>query len=501
MPSGIDGKFGGAIVEAQKVLLPIFGSAMFCAWGFAWALNRAVLPAGAAGADSAYLSSTIAYVIAALVLLRRFVNGGATLTRRGVFIFTALASAATLAEILVPHLLHDDWGYFVAMVCIGLINGVCLLCLTLVWGTRFVISGRKASITIVLSFLLAFIINIVFELLPYPSSAILVVIFPIASTFMWHIDAVNRQRQANNACSVEDDKGGNSGEIFIGDVSPALLPWRTISVLSIVGFLASFFSSSASFATLQASPQAISFLTAIVLCLIYVALLAQRGPWPGIKSAYLLLIPVATLALLLIVLLGGELFVLSCGVLAGSAYLLQVVIWIQLAQTSVKEGLSPFIAFGVGGLLVTVLQIAGNLAGRALQLMGQWVASDEFMGVFALIAVLILSTSTGFLIYGGDTEEAQLEVGDEDSLAEGVAEDQDFEGAIERFACRHGLSKREQEVFAYFVRGRNIPYIAERLYVTSGTVKSHSTHIFQKAQVTSRQQLLDLFESERDSVS
>lgn len=492
MTSETSGKLHGALFEAQKVLLPIIGSAMFCTWAFAWALNRSVLPAEFGSAGDAYLSSTIAYVVTALVLLYRFVKGSATLTRRGVFAFTALASAATLAETLVPHVLQGGWGYFAAMACIGFVNGVCLLYLTIVWGTRFVISGRRASLTIVVSFLLAFVINIIFELAPYPSGAILVVVFPAASTLLWYIDAVSRQELTNDVWPEGGSEGGRAGEMLAGDISPTLLPWRTISVLSIVGFLASFFSSFITPAGMRENPQTVSFLAAILLCLVYAATLAKKGSYSSIRGAYLLLIPVATLALLLIVMRGGEVFVLSCGIMMGSAYLLQVVIWVLLAQACVREGLSPLVAFGVGGLLVTALQIAGNLAGRSVQLIYEQFSVNSSLSMFALVAILVLTTSAAFLFYSDEVRGVPSDPVEEYDLAE----DQDFRAAVERFAARHGLSEREQEVFGYFVRGRNIPYTAERLYVTSGTVKSHSSHIFQKAGVTSRQQLLDLFEAE-----
>ena len=51
-------------------------------------------------------------------------------------------------------------------------------------------------------------------------------------------------------------------------------------------------------------------------------------------------------------------------------------------------------------------------------------------------------------------------------------------------------------MFGYLARGRSLPYIADALFVTTGTVKTHTVHIYRKLQVNSKQELMDLFEAE-----
>ena len=46
-------------------------------------------------------------------------------------------------------------------------------------------------------------------------------------------------------------------------------------------------------------------------------------------------------------------------------------------------------------------------------------------------------------------------------------------------------------MLGYLARGRTLPYIADALFVTTGTVKTHTTHIYRKLAVNSRQELLD----------
>ena len=58
-----------------------------------------------------------------------------------------------------------------------------------------------------------------------------------------------------------------------------------------------------------------------------------------------------------------------------------------------------------------------------------------------------------------------------------------------------GLTSRETEILALLVRGRTLPYIANELFVTTGTVKTHVRHIYEKALVNNRQELLDKVEA------
>ena len=63
------------------------------------------------------------------------------------------------------------------------------------------------------------------------------------------------------------------------------------------------------------------------------------------------------------------------------------------------------------------------------------------------------------------------------------------------FARAVGLTAREAEILALLVRGRTLPYIANELFVTTGTVKTHVRHIYEKALVNNRQELLDKVEA------
>lgn len=59
----------------------------------------------------------------------------------------------------------------------------------------------------------------------------------------------------------------------------------------------------------------------------------------------------------------------------------------------------------------------------------------------------------------------------------------------------YGLSSREAEIMQMIVRGRSVPYVADRLYIARSTAKTHITSMYKKMGVTSRQEMIDLVES------
>lgn len=58
-------------------------------------------------------------------------------------------------------------------------------------------------------------------------------------------------------------------------------------------------------------------------------------------------------------------------------------------------------------------------------------------------------------------------------------------------AKERGLSPREQEVLVFLAQGFSVPYIADKLYISNGTVKTHVARIYRKLGVSKRDELMD----------
>lgn len=58
-----------------------------------------------------------------------------------------------------------------------------------------------------------------------------------------------------------------------------------------------------------------------------------------------------------------------------------------------------------------------------------------------------------------------------------------------------GLTPKESEVLKLLVRGRNAEFISNTLFISLATARTHIYHIYAKLEVSSHQQLLDVFEA------
>lgn len=70
-----------------------------------------------------------------------------------------------------------------------------------------------------------------------------------------------------------------------------------------------------------------------------------------------------------------------------------------------------------------------------------------------------------------------------------------FQEKCQVVAREFGLTEREAEVMVLLAKGRTRARIQEELYLSSGTVATHARHIYQKVDVHSKQELLDVIES------
>jgi DNA-binding CsgD family transcriptional regulator len=68
---------------------------------------------------------------------------------------------------------------------------------------------------------------------------------------------------------------------------------------------------------------------------------------------------------------------------------------------------------------------------------------------------------------------------------------EDIYGSI---AERYGLTQREREILTFLAQGRNRPYIQQKLHLADGTVKTHTSHIYAKLDIHTKQELIDLIE-------
>lgn len=313
------------------------------------------------------------------------------------------------------------------------------------------------------------------------------------------------------------------GELSAGLWEARVLPWRAVGVLVAAAFVGNLVASvvmGRGYASVDSL-----FFGGVVVCaciatMSLVPLTAGRNAL-SVEGVYRITLTFTAVGLVAIMVFGTAGIPVGGALVQGSAFFLQVLVFLVITQSTQEEGLSPLLSFSVGQALIAGVVFAGNVLGKQVfALFG----SDAFVldvvcgcGLLALFFMLVSRASAGGGIEGaGTVAEEEGESGEGREMEkEGKLRASPLRGGrgpssspspsrpcpepeqveFAPFAARYALTPRETEVLGYLVRGRTLPYIADALFVTTGTVKTHTVHIYRKLQVNSRQELLDLFEA------
>lgn len=149
----------------------------------------------------------------------------------------------------------------------------------------------------------------------------------------------------------------------------------------------------------------------------------------------------------------------------------------------------------VFGVLIGAM--VGNLAGLVLyQAFGASSFPELMPGPFVSLLLFFVLTSSLYLMNASNLKTHWgMTAIDDTQESVGLTLDQ----SCEELASRTGLTEREKEVVMHIVRGRDRQAIAEKLFISEGTVKVHMRNIYQKLDIHSKQELIKLVEDIEDS--
>ena len=530
----------------------VFGSACLWAWGFLAYLSPVLIPAerpvGGVGIEVGFFVSQGAVVVAAvaivLALRKRSVAVG-----RGVLL--VCASLLALASALLPLTVAIDAPW--PLVGCGAICGVAGTLLGCAWGARYSLESRDVSAVVMVSFLVAygiyFAILLLYVATPFVVAAQVVVVFlPLASWGLWFWDASARSGLApevfpSSALSTDiagspGSSGKAPGEVTAGSRELHALPWRSLGVIAVAALVGNVMASVIMGTSYEGADSLYPGGIALCACIATMALVpltAERTAF-SVAQLYRITVTFSVVGLVAILVLGAAAVPVGGALVQGCTLFFQPLVYVVVTRSIRLQGLSPLVAFGVGQALISAVVLAGNLAGKLLfQVAGETpllLSAVCGAGVLALFFMVVAraaqvgeegneekdggteemeaetrgadrvkaaaagrgssGVAAGERLFedGGTTEAATLPNGD---CAAGVGAQGEDSAAV--FARAVGLTARETEILSLLVRGRTLPYIANELFVTTGTVKTHVRHIYEKALVNNRQELLDKVEA------
>lgn len=351
----------------------------------------------------------------------------------------------------------------------------------LAWGAVYCKEGSTtATLYVAGGFACSFIPSALFMLMAPFASAIAPAVLPLASSLLlMAVPAPNRTYECRHTGAPSPASTTISGVVkrSLGISMPV------VCALALIMLGLGYMQHQISFAELPPSLggaplQLIRGVAALILCL--VMLLAPRRAPLAYRIGLLAIIAGFSLMPFLY---GTRHFWIAGAVMTAGYVTFDVLIWILIAQVGYTGLSDPLRATCVIRIFVSSFFCAlGGLLGIALSDVSKDApfpyADAVLMGYLMTIAVvLVLSSPAVWELFDARPAPSSAP---------------NSETAIRLLAQSWGLTDREREVFALLAVGRTQPWVAENLGISESTVNSHVRHIYGKAGVNSRQDLLDL---------
>ncbi|HIY84187.1 helix-turn-helix transcriptional regulator [Rubneribacter sp.] len=176
-----------------------------------------------------------------------------------------------------------------------------------------------------------------------------------------------------------------------------------------------------------------------------------------------------------------------------------VLIWVLLADISFNFRFSSITVFGIGWGMITLGVLLGSMAGQAICLLAPF--APQTLSLVALLATLAILVSYMFVFRESDlialTKPDDAQGDAQNDAQEGEPRKRRFHDRCQDVAVEYRLSPKETEIMILFAKGRSSARIQEELYLSRGTVTTHLRHIYQKMDVHSKQEFLDVIEGRR----
>jgi len=245
------------------------------------------------------------------------------------------------------------------------------------------------------------------------------------------------------------------------------------------------------------------FISASVIALFLVVLLLALIDEAELGGFFRFMLPVLVVIMITLTMVEGELPPLFFSFLA--FVLFSAIIWISYCELSHRYRISPILVLGFG---LGVLIIGQLLAEMLISLGGAMLPAAAFpYTIYAAATVLMLAgffslpseadiRNMSIVSYEDGSEDKPLEPVDRYSEAMNEKLNRGrFVERCERAANTFLLTNRETDLLYLLAKGRNASHIAKQLFISEGTVHTHTWHIYRKLDVHTQQELIDLVDS------
>ena len=279
-----------------------------------------------------------------------------------------------------------------------------------------------------------------------------------------------------------------SAPVFKGALSAL---WRPVLGTAILSFMSGLMLQlSLSEAIPLGTFQSTSLITQaiVIVALLLPALLVKSQPSLG--SVYRMALPLSAAGFLLLPLIWNGVGGLANACAQLGTLVAGIILWCMVAHTVHDTKLPAALLFSCSLICTNAAQMAGTLVGMLnAHTLGQ---GDITLTAVALVAIYLLAMVSMFLFKDKNLRGV-------DVVPEGGAPTAEQQGDALEARCAHvaetyGFTPRESEILVHLGQGRTARAISEKLVVSENTVKYHIKSIYQKLDVHSRDEVIDLIE-------
>jgi DNA-binding CsgD family transcriptional regulator len=173
-------------------------------------------------------------------------------------------------------------------------------------------------------------------------------------------------------------------------------------------------------------------------------------------------------------------------------------LWAEFSELSRRYRISPILVFGFGLASVMAAQFVSTLVLETVHIDHLFSTNGSILNTFLILTMLL-----GYFLLPRDNAIREMSIMDypdpsgtgEAATSSGEPGKGHFVARCEYVANAYLLSSRETDVLYLLAKGRNAAYVAKKLFISEGTVHTHTWRIYRKLNVHTQQELMDLVES------
>lgn len=470
----------------------LIGSAFLWAWVDALFMSSLfrVCPQSLAMAEPAAMGISLLGVPVCLFMLRRSEKTKQAMKSSRFQVISGGMGTAGSALVIVAGCMKS-WSLFV----VALLLCACFMSFAIAsWGAFYCRGGAKTAMTYVAgSFGVAFFVNLLLLSMVPVASSVALSMLPLLASVCFVLVPVRERLYAQSEGNDEASQGlGNhSGELKTLGIAPVTLAGIALVMVGL-GYMQHLVSFSGATNMSWGNGVVIQGVRGAVAVLLFV--LVCVAP----KRVYLVyrvgLLAIVAGFSLMPFLAGSESFWVSGAIIIGGYVVFDVFIWVIAAQAITvrkRDGLGVVLVLRqiVNGSCLALGAVLGIGLSKLVSPSAVQYPEAIFVGYLMTVAVMLLVGSRDTW----DLFEAQPARATSRTL---------MDARLKELSGLWGLTSREREILALLAVGRTQPRIAENLGIAESTVNSHVRHIYTKASVNSKQELLDyVLVSEQESAA